>query len=309
MGCPDLWIDILKKLRDEDWNVSNIQHVLSNRRYMEPCIAYAESHDQALVGDKTIAFWLMDKEMYDFMSTLSPNTPIIERGIALHKMIRLITMALAGDGYLTFMGNEFGHPEWIDFPREGNGNSFHHCRRRFDLPRDHLLKYKYLLAFDKAMMTLENKYPVLGTAPGYVSLHHQGDHLIVFERNGLLYAFNFHPTKSFSDYAIPVINAGEYRIVLSSDNPEFGGQNRVDESISGFTTNFGIYGQPNSMKVSQIIFGQLLQQLFVSHNFFSFLGLPPQQNLHRLEKKRPLVRSLTHEKHYVYCDAEKQVSF
>lgn len=110
------------------------------------------------MGDKTLAFWLMDKEMYDFMSDLTPMTPIIERGVALHKMIRLLTYALGGEGYLNFEGNEFGHPEWLDFPREGNGNSYHYCRRQFNLVDDQLLRYKYLNNFDRAMHELEAKY-------------------------------------------------------------------------------------------------------------------------------------------------------
>ncbi|MBA0838155.1 hypothetical protein Goarm_010244, partial [Gossypium armourianum] len=143
MAVADKWIDLLKK-RDEDWKMGDIVYTLVNRRWLEKCVVYAESHDQALVGDKTIAFWLMDKDMYDFMSLDRPSTPIIDRGIALHKMIRLITMGLGGEGYLNFMGNEFGHPEWIDFPRgeqhlpsgkviPGNNFSYDKCRRRFDL--------------------------------------------------------------------------------------------------------------------------------------------------------------------------------
>lgn len=90
MSVPDMWIKLLKHSRDEEWVMSDIVHTLTNRRWQEKTIAYCESHDQALVGDKTIAFWLMDKEMYDFMSDLSPRTAIIDRGLALHKMIRLV---------------------------------------------------------------------------------------------------------------------------------------------------------------------------------------------------------------------------
>ena len=144
MAMADKWIEYLGEMTDEEWNMGNLVHTLTNRRYGEAAIAYAESHDQALVGDKTIAFWLMDKDMYDFMALSGPSTPRVDRGMALHKMIRLLTMALGGEGYLNFMGNEFGHPEWIDFPRQdytspagkfipGNGSSYHLCRRRFDL--------------------------------------------------------------------------------------------------------------------------------------------------------------------------------
>lgn len=161
MALPDIWIKYLKECKDEDWDFQKLVHTLTNRRWQEKAIAYAESHDQALVGDKTLAFWLMDKEMYDFMSDVTPLTPIIERGVALHKMIRLLTYGLGGEGYLNFEGNEFGHPEWLDFPRAGNGNSYHYCRRQFNLVDDPLLRYKYLNNFDRAMHRLEEAHPWL----------------------------------------------------------------------------------------------------------------------------------------------------
>ncbi|CAI5969482.1 unnamed protein product [Closterium sp. NIES-64] len=171
MAIADKWIELLSEQSDEQWQMGDIVHTLTNRRWMEKSIAYAESHDQALVGDKTIAFWLMDKDMYDFMALDGPSTPRVDRGIALHKMIRLITMALGGEGYLNFMGNEFGHPEWIDFPRwdfttpagkfiPGNGGSYHLCRRRFDLADATYLRYKGLNDFDQAMQQLEETYKV-----------------------------------------------------------------------------------------------------------------------------------------------------
>ncbi|KAL1493449.1 hypothetical protein ABEB36_011499 [Hypothenemus hampei] len=158
MAIPDKWIELLKKYKDDDWNMGNIVHTLTNRRWMEANIAYAESHDQALVGDKTIAFWLMDKEMYTHMSVVSPPSAIIDRGIALHKMIRFITHALGGEAWLNFIGNEFGHPEWLDFPREGNNSSYHYARRQWNLVDDELLKYKWLNQWDAAMNKTENKF-------------------------------------------------------------------------------------------------------------------------------------------------------
>lgn len=202
MAIPDKWIEILKGKRDEDWNIGNIVHTLTNRRWKENTVAYAESHDQALVGDKTIAFWLMDKEMYTHMSMLSEPSLIIDRGIALHKMIRLITHALGGEAYLNFMGNEFGHPEWLDFPRVGNNDSYHYARRQWNLVDDPLLKYKFLNEFDKAMNLTEEKYGWLRSDPAYVSWKHEGDKVIAFERGGVLFVFNFHPTKSFTDYRV-----------------------------------------------------------------------------------------------------------
>lgn len=235
MAIPDKWIKLLKETKDEDWDVGNIAFTLTNRRYKEPVVAYCESHDQALVGDKTIAFWLMDKEMYEWMTVLKPETPIIDRGIALHKMIRLVTMGLGGEAYLTFMGNEFGHPEWIDFPREGNGNSFKYCRRQWGLARDGLLRYKFLLNFEKAMNKLEEEYHWMTSGQQWVSRKDKGDCVLTFERGGLLFVFNFHPTKSFSDYRLGVMQPGKYTIVLDSDAAEFGGHCRQDPSVAHFS--------------------------------------------------------------------------
>ncbi|CAK9439941.1 uncharacterized protein LODBEIA_P40410 [Lodderomyces beijingensis] len=225
MAIPDMWIKILKHLQDEQWDLANIVHTLTNRRHGEKCIAYCESHDQALVGDKTIAFWLMDKEMYTHMSKLADLTPIVDRGLALHKMIRLLTFALGGEGYLNFEGNEFGHPEWLDFPRVGNGESYHYARRQFNLIDDDLLRYRFLFDFDAAMQHLD----VLDSPQAYVSLKHESDKVIVFERNGLLFIFNFNPTQSFADYKVGVEVPGTYQIILNSDDAKFGGHGRIHE--------------------------------------------------------------------------------
>lgn len=230
MAIPDMWIKIIKHLSDEEWDMGSLVHTLTNRRHGEKCISYCESHDQALVGDKTIAFWLMDKEMYTNMSTLTPFTPVIDRGIALHKMIRLITFSLGGEGYLNFEGNEFGHPEWLDFPREGNGESYAYARRQFNLIEDDLLRYKFLFAFDGAMQHLDTKYGILLSSQAYVSLKNESDKVIVFERNGLLFIFNFHPTNSYADYKIGVETPGVYQIVLNSDSLTFGGHGRIEET-------------------------------------------------------------------------------
>lgn len=228
MAIPDMWIKLLKEKSDEDWDLGNICFTLTNRRHGEKTIAYAESHDQALVGDKTLAFWLMDKEMYTHMSVLSDNSNIIDRGIALHKMIRYITHTLGGEGWLNFEGNEFGHPEWLDFPRVGNNSSFHYCRRQWHLVDDQLLKYRFLNNFDAAVEHLESKYKWLSSPQAYISLKHEGDRMVVFERAGLLFVFNFHPTNSYTDYRVGVEVPGTYRIVLDSDSDEFGGYKRVD---------------------------------------------------------------------------------
>lgn len=249
MAIPDKWIKVLKHEQDENWVMGDIVHTLTNRRWQEKTVAYAESHDQALVGDKTLAFWLMDKEMYDFMSTVSPLTPIIDRGLALHKMIRLITHALGGEAWLNFMGNEWGHPEWLDFPRAGNNNSYHYARRQWNLVDDKLLRYKFLNNFDREMNLLEEIYKWLPAHPAYVSWKHEGDKLIVFERAGLVFVFNFHPTKSFPDYRIGVNQAGRYRIVLDSDDPKFGGHSRLDHKTEFVTFNEGYANRRYSTNV------------------------------------------------------------
>jgi 1,4-alpha-glucan branching enzyme len=180
---------------------------------------------------------LCDAEMYTNMSTLTEFTPIIERGMGLHKMIRLLTHGLGGEGYLNFEGNEFGHPEWLDFPRAGNNNSFWYARRQFNLTEDGLLRYKFLNEFDAGMNTLESKYGWLHSPQAYISLKNESDKVIVFERAGLIWAFNFHPTKSYADYRIGVEQEGTYRVVLNTDTKEYGGFERIDAGTRFFTSN------------------------------------------------------------------------
>ncbi|XP_075527710.1 1,4-alpha-glucan-branching enzyme isoform X2 [Dermacentor variabilis] len=248
MAIPDLWIKLLKEQKDEDWNMGNIVHTMSNRRWMEKTVAYAESHDQALVGDKTLAFWLMDKEMYTNMSVLTELSPIIDRGIALHKIIRMITHALGGEAWLNFIGNEFGHPEWLDFPRVGNNESYHHARRQWHLVDDNLLRYRFLNNFDRALNETEDKYHWLPAPPAYVSWKHEDDKVVAFERAGLLFVINFHPSKSFSDYQVGVDTPGKYKVVLDSDAEEFGGHKRIDRGVDIFTFNSPYAGRRNSIK-------------------------------------------------------------
>ncbi|XP_057438157.1 1,4-alpha-glucan-branching enzyme 1, chloroplastic/amyloplastic isoform X2 [Lotus japonicus] len=259
MAIADKWIEILKK-RDEDWEMGDITHTLTNRRWLEKCVAYAESHDQALVGDKTIAFWLMDKDMYDFMALDRPSTPLVDRGIALHKMIRLITMGLGGEGYLNFMGNEFGHPEWIDFPRgeqrlpngsviPGNNNSYDKCRRRFDLGDAEYLRYHGLQEFDRAMQHLEERFGFMTSEHQYISRKNEGDKVIVFERGNLVFVFNFHWNNSYYDYRIGCLHPGKYKIALDSDDPSFGGFNRLNHAAEYFTTDGWYDDRPRSFLV------------------------------------------------------------
>ncbi|PON90456.1 Glycoside hydrolase [Trema orientale] len=278
MAIPDKWIDHLKNKSDIEWSMKDISRSLTNRRYNEKCISYAESHDQSIVGDKTIAFLLMDKEMYSGMSSLTEATPTIERGIALHKMIHFITMALGGEGYLNFMGNEFGHPEWIDFPREGNGWSYEKCRRQWDLVDTEHLRYKLLTidqliisilllprlelvqlmnAFDREMNLLDEKFLFLSSAKQIVSSTHEEDKVIIFERGDLVFVFNFHPENSYDGYKVGCDLPGKYRVALDSDAWEFGGHGRVGHDVDHFTSPEGIPGvpetnfnnRPNSFKV------------------------------------------------------------
>ena len=231
MGVPDLWIKLLKEYKDEDWDIPKIWYELIGRRPKEKNIGYAESHDQALVGDKTIMFRLCDAEMYTGMSKLYGSNMTVDRGIALHKMIRLLTSSVAGEGYLNFMGNEFGHPEWIDFPREGNGWSYHYCRRQWNLVDDENLRYCDLNRFDKAMIDLLKTEDILNK-PTVNKWLHNDDKIIIYTKGDTCFAFNFHPTKSFDGYFIPVDEAGDYKVILSSDDTSFGGFNRIDKSVT-----------------------------------------------------------------------------
>ena len=236
MGLPDYWIKILKEKTDEDWDIHEMWNVLINRRPKEKTIAYAESHDQALVGDKTIAFWLMDKEMYFQMQVDDPNL-VIDRGIALHKMIRLVTISVGGEGYLNFIGNEFGHPEWVDFPREGNNWSYRFARRQWSLVDREDLKYKYLATWDKAMLRMIKEYKILSASATRQINMDTANKVIIFEKNKLIFIFNFSPGNSIYGYKFRVPEEGTYRIILNSDKKEFGGFGRVDDAIDYPTDN------------------------------------------------------------------------
>jgi len=232
MGVADHWIKWIKELKDEDWNVGEIFRELTNKRADEKTISYAECHDQAMVGDKTIIFRLIDKEMYYSMSRHIESL-IIDRGIALHKMIRLVTIATAGDGYLNFMGNEFGHPEWIDFPREGNAWSFFYARRQWSLADDKNLKYKFLLDFDSSMIQLIKQSEIFNERPK--SLYQENEkQVLIFSRGEYIFAFNFSPNNSYPDFKL-YAPAGKYKVVLNSDSVKFGGFDRISEKTDHFT--------------------------------------------------------------------------
>ena len=225
MGIPDMWIRLLKETPDEYWDLNNIYYELTLRRPKEKVIGYCESHDQALVGDKTIMFRLCDQEMYWHMDKNSQSL-IIDRGMALHKMLRLLTMTLGGEGYLTFMGNEFGHPEWIDFPREGNGWSYHYCRRQWHLADDPNLKFQYLNAFEKAMVSMAKKHRVLTGRDRQLKMDNDAK-VFAYQKGSGVFAFNFHPVNSYEKCFLPTPEPGIYQVVMSTDDFCFGGQGRI----------------------------------------------------------------------------------
>ena len=251
MSVSDKWIQLLKEYKDENWNMGNLIFTLTNRRYNEKHVGYCESHDQSIVGDKTIAMWLFDKEMYWNMSCNSPETIIISRGMSLHKLIRMITFALGGEAYLCFMGNEFGHPEWVDFPRPGNGFSYAHCRRRWDLCDNKNLRYKYLYNWDVAMNKLDEVFNFISSPFQYVSLKHEDDKLVVFEKGDLLFVFNFHPSKSFENYKIGTKWGTRHKIVLDSDEFRFFGKGRLEYGHEHFfpIINQGWNNRPNQFNL------------------------------------------------------------
>ncbi|MBF0204312.1 MAG: alpha amylase C-terminal domain-containing protein [Desulfamplus sp.] len=260
MGVADFWIKILKEYKDEEWPLGKLWYELNARRDDEKTISYAECHDQALVGDQTLMMRLMGESIYSGMG-IDYEIPETFRGVALHKMIRLITLATAGDGYLNFMGNEFGHPEWIDFPRAHNNWSYHFARRQWSL-RDNDKLYFYLLAnFDRDMIKMAKSYLFSGTRideRGVLErgisgterselLHiHEDNRVIAFKRNiwqetnnvtnhqNIIFVFNFNPLLSFQDYMIDA-PAGKYHEIMNSDDAKYGGKSRLISGQEHFT--------------------------------------------------------------------------
>jgi 1,4-alpha-glucan branching enzyme len=233
MNIPDYWIKTIKEKKDEDWSMAGIWWEVTNRRKDEKTISYVESHDQALVGDKTVIFRLIDADMY-WHFTKDGGNDVTSRGIALHKMIRLVTASTINGGYLNFMGNEFGHPEWIDFPREGNGWSHKYARRQWSLVDNKQLAYCWLGDFDRAMIKLLGAVRNFQNKDVVEYWHNDGDQVLAFGRGDLVFVFNFNPTRSFSDYGF-LVPKGSYKTVLDSDSIEFGGYGRIDDNLEHFT--------------------------------------------------------------------------
>ena len=239
MNIPDYWIKTIKELKDEDWKPSSIFWEIKNRRADEKTISYCESHDQALVGDKTIIFRLIDADMYWHFKKGDEND-MVHRGIALHKMIRLATASTINGGYLNFMGNEFGHPEWIDFPREGNGWSYKYARRQWNLVDNKDLCYHYLGDFDKEMLKTIKSEKNFNKTPVVEIWHNDGDQVLAYMRGDLLFVFNFSPTRSFTDYGF-LVPTGAYSVVLDTDNKAFGGNGLNDDEMTHLTNYDPVY--------------------------------------------------------------------
>ena len=233
MGVPDYWIRLIKDYKDEDWPIGQLWFELTNSRKDEKTISYAESHDQALVGDQTLIFRLIGEDMYHHMGIDDDNAKVA-RGIALHKMIRLITLSTASNGYLNFMGNEFGHPDWIDFPREGNNWSFKHATRQWYLADGTNLKYHLLARFDRDMIALAKTHNILETSVPQLLHEDSAKKVIAFKRADLIFVFNFNPHQSFTDYRFEA-PPGKYRMILDCDASKYGGQGRLDPLQAHFT--------------------------------------------------------------------------
>ncbi|WP_320969761.1 alpha amylase C-terminal domain-containing protein [Bacteroides nordii] len=239
MNIPDYWIKTIKEKIDEDWKPSSMFWEVINRRQDEKTISYAESHDQALVGDKTIIFRLIDADMYWHMQKGDENYTV-NRGIALHKMIRLLTATTINGGYLNFMGNEFGHPEWIDFPREGNGWSCKYARRQWDLVDNKNLTYHYMADFDEDMLKVIKSVKDFQATPIQEIWHNDGDQVLVYQRKDFIFVFNFNPKQSFTDYGF-LVAPGAYEVILNTDSVQFGGNGFSDDTITHFTISDPLY--------------------------------------------------------------------
>ncbi|MDR0891853.1 MAG: alpha amylase C-terminal domain-containing protein [Mediterranea sp.] len=241
MNIPDYWIKLIKEKIDEDWKPSSLFWEVTNRRSDEKTISYTESHDQALVGDKTIIFRLIDADMYWHMQKGDENY-VVHRGIALHKMIRLLTATTINGGYLNYMGNEFGHPEWIDFPREGNGWSYKYARRQWDLVDNKNLCYHYLGDFDAAMLQVIKGERDFQATPVQEVWHNDGDQILAYMRHDLVFVFNFNPKHSFVDYGF-LVPTGAYEVLLNTDAPAYGGNGLADDALVHFTNADPLYAK------------------------------------------------------------------
>ena len=248
MGVPDFWIKLVKETPDEQWPLAAIYHELAGRRPGEKRVGYVESHDQSLVGDKTLAFQLMDRAMYEHMARGDAD-PTVERGLALLKMIRLLTFSLAGEAWLSFIGNEFGHPEWVDFPRAGNNFSYHHARRQWSLADNPALRYSDLNTFDAALQALDTAYALLPDPLTEQLALHEDTRQLVYRRGALVFAFNFHSTESHPGLRVPIPDPADYRVILDTDAVRFGGWGRVAGGMVYPGQPVPMYGRSQSVQI------------------------------------------------------------
>ena len=248
MGIPDYWIKLVKEIPDEAWSLTALYLTLLNRRPHEKHVGYAESHDQALVGDQTLAFRLMGARMYTHMSRFAKDH-LVDRGIALHKLIRLLTFSLGGESYLNFMGNEFGHPEWIDFPRVDNGYSYHYARRQWSLADNPDLRYGQLREFDRAMLDLDREFGLLEDPFIEQIAVHEDTRQLIYRRGSLVFVYNLHPTESYADLRIPVPDPTDYRVVLDTDSAELGGHQRGAPNMTYPCQPVPMYGRAQSIQI------------------------------------------------------------
>ncbi len=248
MGIPDYWIKLLRDKPDDEWSIENIYQMLTNRRRHEAHIAYVESHDQSLVGDKTMAFWLMDSHMYHNMD-IDTKDIVIDRGMALHKIIRAMTFFLGGESWLNFIGNEFGHPEWVDFPRAGNNFSYHYARRQWSLVDNPQLRYQYLNNFDRQLMNLDTNFQILSQEFPNLLYIHEAHKCLIVQRNKYILIINLHPNQSYPDYQIGVPQANQYKIVLNTDDSKLGGFDRIDNTNDYPYIEGQFHDQPGSVKI------------------------------------------------------------
>ena len=248
MGIPDYWIELIEDKPEEQWQLGDIYHRLLDRRHGEKHIGYVESHDQALVGDKTVAFRLMDKEMYGGMSRFA-HSPVVARGMALHKLIRLLTFSLGGEGYLNFMGNEFGHPEWIDFPTPENNNSYQHARRQWSLVETEHLRYSDLNAFDRALQQLDKDYNLLNDTYIEQLMLHEDTRQLAYRRGPLVFVFSLNPTESFFGLRVPMPEHADYKVILNTDDAKFGGNGYVQPDMVYPIQTIPMYGKGQSLQL------------------------------------------------------------
>lgn len=189
----------------------------------------------------------------------NPDCIIVDR-LNLLKTIKVITMVLGGEGYLNFIGNEFNHPEWVEFPSKENEWSFERCRRYWDLiSKDHGSYYIFLLNFEKKILKIVSELSFGGRhwldLLERVPNEENSNLLIVKIGSSLKVVIN--TSQDLSSYKRSKIDDRKYELILYSGGNEYGpslmndgdidlddvmreGEEYVDENqifeIGGFTS-------------------------------------------------------------------------